>query len=727
MFESSTSEMSQQAPPQPTWSSFTAGALQNCYRRICVGTARSTPVRTVTIIRNVLEMPKLTTRRGTREAYHRMPEIAPRLNYVFDLAIGDSRRHIARAILAIWLSMCSDILLCHRLMEADMVDRVLDVVIRDPEGRACALQVLSIVARYDLDTFAMGFPEFIRPLSVLLRIRNGPDVTESTIVTLAHAFERTFLTTTDMNMVPTNILQWLTDSADVVLDLLHRPSPPHALVVHGFIILIHRFRACSWEEISHPRQAPLLNLIASFVRSENIGLCSLCIPSFFDRHPRGHPVPPTFPAPEWTDRNCHLSHSSLRIIDDYGPMRCESARYESAAQAFVKAFEEFMYRDRDLCKLGRKMTSIILNGRYTDIMDDDSMPDIELDELGLPYETWTDCLLAAAEALRNREELDDADTLDLEYLHLTSNSREKLADMCEAVLSRNANHVYALVRLSSCAPKPDKAVSSAKRALEFDVLPPSRRQELRRCLLILMASQAEAILASASPFDRRVQQLSAALLKHSQQYAEVFLSQSPPDNQDVLIVLESQIMTTLVLRGPELSEDFSELQPALQTIKRTAHLLKELGYEIEEHSVTAEWELLLRHSREGMETWGGLIAEMNQREARRRAYLGIPGSDRCTEDMVENVIANGRWRTHCESGLRDFSHNPVKCGCGGDYPSSVLPAPGPGLYKCSYCAKRSALVKVCGRCRNAWYCDETCQSTDWEEHRSECRRPYVHP
>ncbi|KAI0748713.1 hypothetical protein C8Q80DRAFT_754904 [Daedaleopsis nitida] len=720
------------SPGPDTWPNITSDALYELYHRISIDTVRSTPRETIIRIRKRFDIPNLTTRGGLKEAFGRLAEISTKLRYVFDAAMEYNRKHITRAIVTIWLSMCSDIVLCHRLLQAGIFGRLFAVILSDVDGRARALQLLSVIARYNIDKFATGSLEDIRPLIDILqdwRDSADSDTVEYTLMTLSHAFDVRFYHAIKVRSIPAMALQLLTHTSGAVMELLRRPSPPHDVVVHALPILCHRVRSCSSEEVTHSDQIPLLDFVGSLLRSEDISHRSACIKAFSEDRPQVracHPHPPYFPAEQWTDRS-RLSPDSLRMIEEFGPMRCESERYERAAVAFMEAFEGFLHGDQDLCALGRNLANIIIGGRYSDVLDKDKLPDFESDELSeFPYKTWTDCLLAAATALREAGDLGDlevADTLDIEYVLWTeAPTWEKIAALCRTVLSRNPGHVYAHIKLSIYAADNEELIRFAKGSLELDGLSPHMLRTVLQALVDVTASQAMSILSSSSPSDRRAQSFAAELFKRTYHYTEVFLSESPPDCLDNIDVLVTQITTTLMLRGPELSDDFSEVQPALEKIKRTARLLVELGYHLQEAKVTAVCDMLIRHSCQGIKTWGDVIGRLNQRDAKRRAALRAPSLSLPAGISAEDEVANGRWKSeHCAVGLDGYLLNPVSCGCDSKpCPSSGL-GPAAGLYKCSCCTRRTARLKRCGGCHDAWYCNEICQSKHWERHKPDCR------
>ncbi len=41
--------------------------------------------------------------------------------------------------------------------------------------------------------------------------------------------------------------------------------------------------------------------------------------------------------------------------------------------------------------------------------------------------------------------------------------------------------------------------------------------------------------------------------------------------------------------------------------------------------------------------------------------------------------------------------------------------------QCLGCNGTDKPVKVCGRCRNAYYCQPSCQKADWSRHKKECK------
>jgi hypothetical protein len=42
------------------------------------------------------------------------------------------------------------------------------------------------------------------------------------------------------------------------------------------------------------------------------------------------------------------------------------------------------------------------------------------------------------------------------------------------------------------------------------------------------------------------------------------------------------------------------------------------------------------------------------------------------------------------------------------------------LCKCSMCFSIGSKYKVCGECKNVYYCSRNCQRSDWIDHRSRC-------
>ncbi|KAI0748705.1 hypothetical protein C8Q80DRAFT_1173222 [Daedaleopsis nitida] len=716
-------------PPDPhdVWSNMTAVNFLELSRRVRVDTERSTPRRTVMIIMKIVGVPKLTKRSGLKRACRLFEGIAMKLNWLFDHALGEKWTHITRAIVSIWLSMCPDQALCRKLMEAaGILQRLLQVVARDADGRSCALQLLSVLALYSLDRCETGLLELIKPLVTLLHNQDDLDVIEDTVVTLAHVFDRQSHVDAPVSVgtVSDILMRPLAQTADTVMELLRRPFPPHRLVVHALPILNHRFRASSLVDITRPHHAPLLNLVASMLRSENITLRSFCVLNFFDLfNPRDELSPITFPATQWTNRSRRLSPDSLRIIEDYGATRCESEQYARSADAFVTAFNRLLRAShRDVCDFGRRLVSIILDGRYHDIIAKENLPNRNMfRSFGLQYTSWIHYLLLAASALHAQGEVDAADTLQIEYLRLTA-STEKIVASCKIVVSRNPRHVYAHIQLSLHTEKYEEFARFSKKTMELPGLSPSlRRSILRRCIE-LTAGNAIGLLRAVSPSDRPSLRFAAELFQRARRTADVFLSESPPDCPENIVVLRLKIMASFVLYGQQLGDDFSELQPSLQAMRCTARLLKDLGYKIQEDTITAEFDMMMHHSREGLKSWGGLITELNRRETGRRTDVLATDLDVLAEQWLEDYIEHGKMPAHCETNRLHFVHTgPVYCGCDGNYLISLLETPSPGLYRCSRCGKRSALVRKCGRCQNAWYCNTKCQTDHWEAHKRQCR------
>ena len=130
------------------------------------------------------------------------------------------------------------------------------------------------------------------------------------------------------------------------------------------------------------------------------------------------------------------------------------------------------------------------------------------------------------------------------------------------------------------------------------------------------------------------------------------------------------------------------MQPTLDKLERTKKLIKIVfGCEVGDTDSSIAHRLLRKYYPEGLARFKDFITRFDQLDAQVRTNPGpsaaIPEPLGGLEDspMFERIIRGS-----------------LKCMCHGGLSTD----PGPGLYRCSACAKSSALARECGRCHKAW-------------------------
>ena len=70
----------------------------------------------------------------------------------------------------------------------------------------------------------------------------------------------------------------------------------------------------------------------------------------------------------------------------------------------------------------------------------------------------------------------------------------------------------------------------------------------------------------------------------------------------------------------------------------------------------------------------------------------------------------------------DDDYNEEANWCDGDYEETLdwCDEQGNEIFKCLYCARKSADVQRCSRCKEAIYCNQECQKAHWKIHKADC-------
>ncbi|KAM5536335.1 hypothetical protein V8D89_009987 [Ganoderma adspersum] len=172
------------------------------------------------------------------------------------------------------------------------------------------------------------------------------------------------------------------------------------------------------------------------------------------------------------------------------------------------------------------------------------------------------------------------------------------------------------------------------------------------------------------------------------------------------------VLLTAVVRGPELSADLRELDPARRKIETATDFMEWMGYPIRKTQMNLTRELILELYTPGAAEWGDLVRRFDEQdlfaEDELAAWLGnIDLDDEHGHDHDHNHHAHGHGHGH---GARR-ANAPSDADRG---------TRGYELYRCSWCGNPSAVLRKCGGCAKTRYCDSGCQKLHFTEHKADC-------
>ncbi|KAF7310074.1 Bin3-type SAM domain-containing protein [Mycena indigotica] len=653
------------------------------------------------------QLPETTTRTGLKRIHSRFDGIYRCLEQEYQKS-QDER--VKGGIVGIYTRMCGDAILRNKLFERGFVNQVIPLL-AIPFTRNLALQCLAIM------TAAAG--EHVRIQSALSTtapllqcLKDFPEdqtTLELSLTIIAHCVTANLTPDGSMQDKKLRKLLPLPVIVEAITDALrHSPSlKSHATVDHGIL-----FVASMTQHVELKPSAT--NLLVAGLRGADWVFRARCLAGLFRMH-----IEDSEDDMRTTNlpriMNCFSgkvnSPRHLRsAMETYGLDRCEALKMINGQSLFNDAMRKAI-SDKDLYALGKTVVLLILQTESP--FQDSYWPW----DVGLPFRRWTDSFPHCAKAIRAKglpSETDLADILDLKYL-LIHQQHGAAMRMAEAALKRNPDFAYGYYILT-LGEDDYTGLRAAKKGLKCAAGPLNLGPFLRFQMLQRAVGLAgDLALQTLQDPTREIDDtwaLGVAFVASALEDGKVFLDEAPPDHKDVKTVACWVVLLTLISEEP-ISDDLRE--PFLEKLKQAQQMSTWLGVRPPQTQIRLTTETIVKRFSAAQNEWAAKLGAVEHTDEGEQAASQNPTTERLETEL-------SAWLADSEVEGHGHGH-----GCGHDHdhghgtgsPSPVKIAK-TTLYRCSYCRNPSAMLRKCGGCSEARYCDAGCQKRDWKEHKKKC-------
>ncbi|KAI0658738.1 hypothetical protein C8Q70DRAFT_1045402 [Cubamyces menziesii] len=634
-----------------------------------------------------LKIPDLTTRKGLRRVHASFNEVYKRLDRAYSDAQEKGDTRTMGGVVGIMAKLCADAILRDKLFDRGLLKKVMPLL--EHSTRKVALEALRVVTHHG---GVSARQEIARHNRALVKVmEDHPDdstIANLVIATTSHASAAVIACERppDPRLVRDACIPLVLEAT---VNALRRPTDSHELHTHALLILAASTQHCSRECKANPS---MLRLLAAFTRSNNINCRAIAFSALL-----------RLPIAECEFEGPHnpgrlLAHLS-DILVDYGPEKAEISLTLRAVADFQEAVAQAM-RDHDMYTLGQKLVGLIQ--RTESAIADGVFPGIHqlTGKSDSQITRFTDILPVCAQALRAKgspADLDGADILDMKF-YMTRSRLPEAIELGNKAIERNRGLAYAYYVVSMGADAKN-GLRAVKKGLKCKKITPFGIDILRDAVEGDMEARAEG----------------TAYLMSAWEDAKTYTAEAPPDGRHMIAVLTWYMMLTIVIRGPELSEDLRELDPARRKIKTSVEFMNYMGYPIVKTQLNLARELILSLYTDGAREWGAFIKhfdELDTRSHESRTSIRPEAEDGLTAWLEKLDL--------------DSSDDEPEGGCHGHgqrHPVSKAKAKATSyqLYRCSWCGNPSAMLRKCGACGKTMYCDSGCQKSHWSEHKRDCK------
>ncbi len=395
---------------------------------------------------------------------------------------------------------------------------------------------------------------------------DDPKAVEFAIVTMDHATEAVI----GNEHPPSPVLVKEIDVRSVLVATvaaLRKPTVSYTLTSHALNLIVSAPHHCPAIFKAVPG---LSRLIIAFLRSKNINIRATTMAALLrlqiaECEPDAmHFDPNRLMAAAAAGPPDHL----LDIAINYGVERSDLQVMLKAMSEYTQAIMSAM-RDRNMYALGKKLEDLTQRAEYAIAeggLQNAQGRFVGADVLGdVPFTRWTDALPLCVQALRAKgsiTDLDAADILEMKFLYIRKRLPEAIA-LGHVAIKRNPRLAYAYYVISMGANVED-GLCAVKKGLKCPRITPFIRYQMLWRATGHAGERGISILQSAREGDMAARAEGTAFLMSAWEDAKTFISEAPPDTRHMLRMIGWYVLLTVLIRGPELSEDLRELDVSLR-------------------------------------------------------------------------------------------------------------------------------------------------------------------
>ncbi|KAL1744138.1 hypothetical protein HDZ31DRAFT_39347 [Schizophyllum fasciatum] len=671
------------------------------------------------VIANVLcshfNIPDLQTRRGLKKAHSEFTDISRRLEDAYEKGSGDWR--LAGGIIAIYAKMCTDSILRNKVFGQKYLCKCLSLVDVEP-CRHLVLRALATNTHHGGVEIRTEIAKSTTAKLVDLMTAHPEDrvLQELSISILAHCvsclFSDPHRPPSDATLKGINLPRVLKQ----VVAALYKPYATSLIIDHAVDLLAMATLQASAAYTAVPSA---FEFLVAGLNSENWAFRATCLGGIIRRYHREAESDSRHLDPHKLMSGIRNVPAHLRdIILDYGMQRSDMYNISQTSSEFQRAMMQVV-SDRDLVGLGRKLVDFIQRTEFSIAegafqTQDPRTGRLELmTDLGLPFVMWGDALPHCAKALRAKGELDSADMLDIKFAIMRGRVPDA-AEIGKRAILRNPQKAYFQYAISLVADR-QVGLRACKKGLRCKETTPfvyfqllQRAVEHAGDLGIMTLQEAPAVGdMHHDPDGARRYNEGIAFLMSAAEDAKTFVEEAPPDNRHMKSVLYWRILLTFLVRDKPIGPGMAEIQPLVRKLKVADEFSMVIGVPPPKTSLRLAQQAVLRHYPAAIEDWGHVIARTG----------GATPSAAQPESVADDLAA---WLDdmHLEEGEDanpEHKHKHEK------HERTEVKKSEFELYRCSYCRNPSAVLRKCGGCSKARYCDAECQKLGWPAHKKACK------
>ncbi|KAF8434497.1 hypothetical protein L210DRAFT_3613826 [Boletus edulis BED1] len=653
-----------------------------------------------------LKIPDLTKRSGLKKVYNNFDDIYKRIDDLFSAHPGN--QIIRGGVVAIYAKMSADSILRNLLFQKSLLAKILPLVEKD-NSRHIALRALTTVTHHGGTDIRKEIT--LHAPTIVKVLQDHPDdlhAAEFAISSLAHAVTASIDEPQRPAAKYIKALQ-LPTLLPIVLDFVAKPGASLQLLHHALELCGHLTQHCTQECLAYPA---VIDFLIASIRSPDLHSRFYALGAVIRLHKSSLDPEILFndPGTLMTAVQRGLPNHLAELIVNYGPARCESTMTLRTVAEYQRAMLQCVH-DRDLYKLGLTLAELIprnefsINeGGFQAVNQNTGKP--EFISPGLPFTMWADALPVCAKEIRQRRrssEEDLADMLDLKYFVIRSRLPEAIA-LAKKSIERNPKfpYFYYIMTLGSDL---EEGLRYAKKGLKVKNATPFVHYVLLSRAIEIAGNLAICRIQESTIGDRKWEE-GLSLLSSALDDAHIYLAEAPPDTRHRKSVLYWFLALTLADKGPELSEDLKELDKYVDQLKIADEFYAVFGADPPMSQLRQAQVTIFERYQSAAQQWGHIAARFDS-----------------TSIDHEHVVQRDRPEDQLAAWLHDFRHR------NGDDIDDDLPeksshpkwSTNPAeLHKCSWCGNPSAVLRRCGGCEKARYCDASCQKSAWSEHKIEC-------